>query len=383
MRDFDIVTDIKNVEESKREKIANVIFAAFHGIGEIQLGVNITDLSTISEQCKEFLIKTCSMDCYIFTSDSMKSNELMNNFIELFKRIKSTKHYIKFVNMYDGDDVKDCEAALEIIDFFIKNKVGKYLYSMNIRKETYINATYLQRVKNESLESKEGSEVKITNLTRFLEKYDQMIQKKDAYTAEHGRAVCKFAMEIGKKIGLKNNDLVVLTVGAALHDIGKYEIDIKILTKEKRLSDPEFLQIKNHPMIGKSIIDLISITELSERENEIVEFCVEQHHERFDGTGYPRKIDGTIIHEFSMIVSLADAFHAMLGRSYQKPKSKSLIIKIIKECSGTQFNPKYVELFCDMLENDFESLGLCEQDGYLRYSATQTIAELVNEAKRF
>lgn len=81
-------------------------------------------------------------------------------------------------------------------------------------------------------------------------------------------------------------------------------------------------------MIGKAILDAFVITELSKRDNEIVKLIVEQHHERFDGKGYPRKIDGSVIHEYSMIVSLADAFHAMLGRSYQNPRRKQEIIKI-------------------------------------------------------
>lgn len=383
MRDFDIVMDMKNVHEARREKIEEIILDAFHGLGEIRLGVNITDLSTVSEQYREFLVKTALIDCYIFTPAVMKCNNAKSDFTQIFRKIRANNGYIKFINMYDGSDKNEREATLEIIDNFIKNKVGEYLYNMDIQKEMYINSIYLEKVKNECLKLKEGSEVKITNICNFLKHYDAMIQKKDAYTAEHGRAVCKFAMEIGKKIGLDNDQLEVLTIGAALHDIGKYEIDIGILTKNKRLSEPEFLQIKNHPMIGKSILDCIMMTELTERDNEIIEFIVEQHHEKYDGTGYPRRIDGSIINEYSMIVSLVDAFHAMLGRSYQNPKSKSEIIKIIKDCSGTQFNPKYVELFCNMLENDAQSLGLCENNGYLRYSATQSISELFIEAKQF
>ena len=381
MRDFDVVFNNEKDSDKKKAGMQEIIIEAFHGIGEIQLGVNITDLSTISEQYREFLINTCAMDCYIFTPSAMVSIEEKNNFAKIFKNLKAKNAYVKFINIYDSSIDTELEATYEIFDYFIKNKVGEYLYSMDINKELYINATYLNKVKNECLARKEGTEVKINNLNGFLTKYDQMIQSKDEYTAEHGRAVCKFAIEIGKKIGLDTNQLEILAIGAALHDIGKYEIDIKILTKNKRLSDPEFIQIKNHPMIGKLILDAVSISELSERDNEIIEFIVEQHHERYDGTGYPRKIDGTIIHEYSMIVSLSDAFHAMLGRSYQSPKKKSDIIKNIMDCSGTQFNPKYVTIFCDMLENDVEALGLCENNGYLKYSATQSIAELVMEAK--
>ena len=84
-----------------------------------------------------------------------------------------------------------------------------------------------------------------------------------------------------------------------------------------------------------------------------------------------RKIDGSVIHEYSMIVSLADAFHAMLGRIKQK------IIKNIRECSGGQFNPKYVDIFCYMIEKFPETFNLVKDSGYLRYVGTESIENIV------
>ena len=291
---------------------------------------------------------------------------------------------IKFVNMYDSQNDTEKQSACDIINMFIQNKLGALIYSMDIRKEVYINAGYLHDLKNEYVTAKENSEVVISNIHAFMKEYDKMIQSKDSYTAEHGRAVCKFSLEIGKKIGLTGPKLEILTIGAALHDIGKYEIDVNILTKNKRLTDPEFAQIKNNPVIGKQILDNVIFKDLTKRGNEEIELIVEQHHERFDGTGYPKKINGDIIHEYSMIVSIADAFHAMLGRSYQNPKSKLEIMNNIKSCSGTQFCPKYVAIFCDMLDSDIEVLGLMsDENGFLRYNCKQDIAELIQECKNY
>ena len=377
MREFDIVIDVKSACEEKKRQIYELIFEAFRGIGEFRFGINIIDLETVSEQYKNFLTRTCLMDCYIITPKIMSEVEARENFLRIFRKIKENHKYVKFINMYDGEDEKERENTLEIINEFISSRLGGYLYNMDISKDVYTNSQWLNKLKDEALELKKGTEISITSLQKFLLDYDEMIQQKDAYTAEHSRAVCKFSSEIGKIIGLDKEQLKVLATGAALHDIGKYEIDIQILTKNKKLSDPEFLQIKNHPMIGKAILDAFVITELSKRDNEIVKLIVEQHHERFDGKGYPRKIDGTVIHEYSMIVSLADAFHAMLGRSYQNPKSKQEIIKNIKECSGTQFNSRYVEIFCYMLERFPETFDLVEDRGYLRYVGTESIEKIV------
>lgn len=377
MREFDIVIDVKSECEEKKRKIDELIFEAFHGIGEFRLGINIINLESVSEQYKNFLTKTCLMDCYIITPRVMSDVEARENFLRIFRRIKENHKYVKFINMYDGEIVEEREATLEIVNEFISSRLGGYLYNMDISKDVYTNSRWLNKLKDEALELKRGTEIEITSLQEFLSEYDKMIQQKDSYTAEHSRAVCKFSSEIGKIIGLDSEQLKVLATGAALHDIGKYEIDIQILTKDKKLSDPEFLQIKNHPMIGKAILDAFVITELSKRDNEIVKLIVEQHHERFDGKGYPRKIDGSVIHEYSMIVSLADAFHAMLGRSYQNPRRKQEIIKNIRECSGGQFNPKYVDIFCYMIEKFPETFNLVEDMGYLRYVGTESIENIV------
>lgn len=381
MRDFDIVVDLREADGSKRKNIDALISEAFHGIGKIRLGINIINLENVSEQYKNFLTKTGTMDCYIFTPYIVKNSNASKDFESIFEKIKSSKVSVKFINMYDGNDSLDKELTLQIIDKFILNKAGEYLYNMDISKDSYVSVSYLNKLKEEVIALKTGTEIKISDIYGFLSKYDSMIQQKDEYTAEHSRAVCKFAIEMGIKLNLNKEQLTVLAIGAALHDIGKYEIDIGILTKSKKLSDPEFLQIKNHPMIGKSILDNIIITELSERDNEVIEFIVEQHHERFDGTGYPRKIDGSMIHEYSMIVSLVDAFHAMLGRSYQTPKTKDEIIKIIIECSTTQFNPKYVNILCNMLKDTPEVLGLEEREGYLKYNLTSSIEELIMQIR--
>lgn len=377
MRDFDIVIDLREADDIKNREINEFILEAFHGIGKIRLGINIINLENVSEQYKEFLTKSGAMDCYIFTPSIAKNSYSSKEFEFMFKKIKSSNANIKFINMYNGSDNLDKELTIKIIEKFIADKVGECLYNMDISKDSYVNVSYLNRLKDKVIALKTGTEIKISDIYGFLSKYDSMICQKDEYTAEHSRAVCKFAIEMGKKVKLSKDQLMVLAIGAALHDIGKYEIDIGILTKNKRLSDPEFLQIKNHPMIGKSILDNIIMTELSERDNEVIEFIVEQHHERFDGTGYPRKLDGSMIHEYSMIVSLIDAFHAMLGRSYQSPKKKTEIIKIIKECSSTQFNPKYVNIICGMIENTPQILGLEEKEGYLRYNSKQSIKELI------
>lgn len=128
----------------------------------------------------------------------MSDVEARENFLRIFRRIKENHKYVKFINMYDGEIVEEREATLEIVNEFISSRLGGYLYNMDISKDVYTNSRWLNKLKDEALELKRGTEIEITSLQEFLSEYDKMIQQKDSYTAEHSRAVCKFSSEIGK-----------------------------------------------------------------------------------------------------------------------------------------------------------------------------------------
>ncbi|MBF0200838.1 MAG: response regulator [Desulfamplus sp.] len=182
------------------------------------------------------------------------------------------------------------------------------------------------------------------NLFSTLYAFVAALEARDSYTRTHSTRVAEVAYVIGKKMGCREEDLDILSFAGHLHDIGKIGIRDDILLKPGRLTDDEFEKIKEHPAIGADIVGKLG---LWEREQEIIR----QHHEFFDGTGYPDGIKGENINPLARVLSVADAFDAMSSdRAYRKKMDKEKVVSIIKECSGTQFDPGVVEVFLGVVD---------------------------------
>jgi diguanylate cyclase (GGDEF)-like protein len=155
----------------------------------------------------------------------------------------------------------------------------------------------------------------------------------------HSKRVSEICIAIGDMLGMKANDISLLKAISNLHDIGKIAIDDAILNKPGKLTNEEWEQIKRHPEIGYRILS--STPEYAEIAQDIL--C---HHERFDGQGYPRGLKGEEIPIRARIISLADAYDAMISdRPYRKALTHEEAIEEIIRCSGSQFDPKIVEIF--------------------------------------
>lgn len=158
--------------------------------------------------------------------------------------------------------------------------------------------------------------------------------------------VSELCILMGKKLGFKNDDLNQLKAISNLHDIGKIAIDDSILNKPGKLTEDEWEIIKRHPEIGYRIIS--TSPEYAEIANDIL-----SHHEKYDGTGYPRGLKGDNIPIRARIIAIADAFDAMVSRRpYREPRSIEDAKEEILRCSGTQFDPKLVKIFLDILEKN-------------------------------
>lgn len=158
-------------------------------------------------------------------------------------------------------------------------------------------------------------------------------------TEEHARRMLDVAQKIGEKIGLSDYDLNRLSLLVTLHDIGKINISEEILTKKGPLTKKEWEVIKKHPEIGFRIARATS--EFAHIAEDIL-----SHHERWDGTGYPRGLKEKEIPLLARIVAIADAYEVMSnGRPYKRPFSKEEIIAEYKNCSGTHFDPELVDVF--------------------------------------
>jgi len=165
------------------------------------------------------------------------------------------------------------------------------------------------------------------------------IDAKDQYTGGHCERVTEFSMFIGQEMNLPQDELASLTYGAMLHDIGKIGIPESIITKQGQLTDEEYETIKTHPEKGFEILKEIHFL-------KDASLGVLQHHERYDGSGYPLGLASEAIDQKARIIAIADAFDAMTtDRSYRKALSTERAIEELIKNKGLQFDAKMVDIF--------------------------------------
>ncbi|HKL81640.1 MAG TPA: HD domain-containing phosphohydrolase, partial [Desulfobacter sp.] len=182
------------------------------------------------------------------------------------------------------------------------------------------------------------------NLFFTLFAFVTALEVRDLYTRKHSTRVARAAQMVAEEMGCTEEELDIINVAGSLHDIGKIGIRDDILLKPGRLTKDEYEKIKEHPVIGA---DIISKLGLWGREAKIIR----HHHERFDGTGYPDGLKGKQIPKLARILSVADCYDAMASdRAYRKKMEKDVILGIINENSGTQFDPEVVAVFRQMAD---------------------------------
>ena len=183
-----------------------------------------------------------------------------------------------------------------------------------------------------------------------LEALGDALDLKDAETEGHSRRVTAFTIAIAQKMGLPKDDIRIIARGAFLHDIGKMAIPDKILTKPGKLTPDETNVMKEHAWYGYKILKNIPFL------NEAAEI-VYSHQERYDGTGYPRRLKGEDIPLGARIFSIADTFDAITSdRPYRPKQSDEAARKEIELWAGMQFDPDIVKIFLSMPDNIWPDL---------------------------
>jgi HD-GYP domain-containing protein (c-di-GMP phosphodiesterase class II) len=149
---------------------------------------------------------------------------------------------------------------------------------------------------------------------------------------------------------LNRDEMMALEFGSLLHDIGKIGVPDAILRKPAKLTDEEWVRMKEHPMHGQQILKGIEFLRGAAR-------VVAQHHEQWDGSGYPMGLQSEDIDICARIFSVADAFDAITSdRVYRKGKSYEAAAKELDDWSGRQFDPKVVEAFHRVPKEDWEEM---------------------------
>lgn len=199
----------------------------------------------------------------------------------------------------------------------------------------------LVNIKNEEL-NKTYEQLRIRYLDT-IEALRQVVDAKDEYTCGHSDRVSYFCVRIGEAFGLAEKDLETLRVAGLFHDVGKMGITDDILFKSEKLTVSEYDEIKKHPTKGARILSVISMF-------KNVVNIVKCHHERIDGKGYPDGLKDEQIPFLAKIVSVADAFDAMMSdRHYRSKLDLDAAINQLLGGSGTQFDSEVVGKFVGML----------------------------------
>ena len=174
----------------------------------------------------------------------------------------------------------------------------------------------------------------------------QAVETKDFYTRGHSERVSKGSVMIARAIGMRPERVEAIRYAGMLHDVGKLGVPTKVLQKTGKLTEEEYAAIQLHPMRGLEIIKEIGF--LDEALAGIM-----HHHERIDGRGYPMGLAGDEIPEFARVLAVADAFDCMTStRSYRNARSIAEAVTELRNCSGTQFDPAFVDALVTAVERD-------------------------------
>jgi putative nucleotidyltransferase with HDIG domain len=270
--------------------------------------------------------------------------------IELLQKVKAIdpKMRVIMVTAYPEIDLAVNAMRLGAYDFIIKPadldlivmSVKKALESKRLEEE-------IEAYHNRLEEMVEERTAKLQQAYRFLKKSHldsvkvlaEAIDAKDPYTRGHSDRVKRMSLAIAKKMDFSEERLETLEYGALLHDIGKIGIKDEVLQKQGPLSNQEYQYIREHPMIGVKIVEGVEFF-----RDKIP--MIRNHHEHYDGTGYPDGLAGEAIPLEARIINLPDAFDAMTSaRPHRGVMPLQDVLGEIEKWKGKQFDPKVVEIF--------------------------------------
>jgi len=237
-------------------------------------------------------------------------------------------------------DLRQVEAvvkrALEHHDLV----VAKQRYENHLEELVEQRTAELDRALN-SLEGAYRSTLKA--LTAALE-------TRDSETHGHSERVVSYSLRLGREYGLNSEEMKALEFGSLLHDIGKIGVPDSILRKPAKLTEEEWVRMREHPLHGQQILRGIEFLQGAAR-------VVAQHHEKWDGTGYPLGLRSEEIDICARIFAVADAFDAITSdRVYRRGKPYEAAAQELDDWAGRQFDPKVVEAFHQVPKEDWEEL---------------------------
>jgi putative nucleotidyltransferase with HDIG domain len=268
------------------------------------------------------------------TIRSKKIEELQKHKIErLFIHKEDQNKYLKYVesclkNIINDNKISISEKAQVVYhvaknimtDVFENPRSGIHVY----RAKNWVEATIDMIINNKN------ASLTMINILSF-----------DYYTYTHSVNVAVLGLLFSKYLGIKYEELNTFGTGLLLHDIGKTQIESEIINKKEKLSEEEFTRIKMHVELGANIL-----TQVSDFD-DVSLFPLRQHHEKYNGKGYPTGLKGDDIHKFGKIASIIDVYDALTTRrSYADARKPFSALKIMKDEMEGSFDG---ELFTDFI----------------------------------
>ncbi len=279
---------------------------------------------------------------------------LLKNVADLMKACGKERHVVarwggdEFVILMPDAPLKEAEAVVKKIkDARIVIENGNLLLSLSLGCACKTGAqgsleTAMQRAEEYMHHQKllDGKSYRNAIISTLL----ATLYEKSNETEEHSKRLEKHCHDIGRRLGLSSKELDGISLLALLHDIGKVGIDPNILRKPDALTPAEREEMKHHPEIGYRIAQATP-------ELAVVADLILSHHERWDGTGYPRRLAGAEIPLPCRILAVVDVYDAMTNdRVYRMAKSREAAICELRQNAGTQFDPDIVALFIELLQ---------------------------------
>jgi putative nucleotidyltransferase with HDIG domain len=223
-----------------------------------------------------------------------------------------------------------------------------------------------QRAGELALRSKQLASFQVGMLSALLRTLDL----RDQMTARHSAAVARYSRAIAQRAGYSRREEELVHIAALLHDIGKFILPDRILKANVPLTDEDWMLIRRHPQQGARVVSSL------DGYGPVAEIIL-AHHERIDGKGYPRGLEGEQIPELARIISVADTYDVMTARdSYRSPVSSYEAIQELRRVAGKQLDARFVEVFIELLEGKDVSFRHGEEADFERELALEArIAE--------
>ena len=316
----------------------------FQKIAELALKLvdgEVCSIMLFDEQDNEFHDKVIKGNTDGIDQNYTKSPALKMVFNEVIER--------KEAILINSNDHPEVAPSLICAPLMIRNTILGILSIRKKKNREVFNKKDLHHILSLTKRASLNLENKILyesiyfNIMDTLKSLISSIQARDHYTEEHSRRVTDEAVRLAVSMNCALKDIESLKIAGVLHDVGKIAVPDSILLKAGKLTDEEYLIIKNHPTIGENILKPIM---LLDKERRIIQ-C---HHERWDGKGYPLGLKGNDTPYLARILAVADSFDAMMNnRPYRSAMPKENAIKELVINKNTQFDPDIVDAYIKIL----------------------------------